>query len=102
VAVNGNKATFFPAIQNVYSSTSYLSLHYGGETLLLELSLFILYTIPTPSINPRYPLIISKFTDVKEGWLPFLSTFFFSDNFDDVEGENKYGEIFFAEFIQKT
>jgi len=43
VAVTGNKATFFPAIQDVYPSTSYLSLHYGGETLLLELSLFILY-----------------------------------------------------------
>jgi len=47
VAVTGNKAAFFPAIQDVYPSTSYLSLHFKGETLLLELSVFRLYSRPT-------------------------------------------------------
>jgi hypothetical protein len=53
VAVTGNKVALFPPIQNVYPSTSYLSLHYGGETLLLKLSPYILYTIPVPSKTPR-------------------------------------------------
>ena len=52
VTVTGNKAVLFPALQDVYPSTSYLSLHYRGETLLLELSVFRLYSIPTPTI-PR-------------------------------------------------
>ena len=52
VAVTGNKVAFFPAFKDVYPSDCYLSLHYGGETLLLELSPFILYTIPAPTINP--------------------------------------------------
>ena len=47
VTVTGNKAAFFPAIKDVYPSKSYLSLYYGGETLLLELSVFRLYGIPT-------------------------------------------------------
>jgi len=80
VAVTGNKATFFPAIQNVYPSTSYLSLHYEGETFLLELSLFILYNIPAPLLVDPYPLITSKFADVEEYWLPYNSTFRFSNN----------------------
>ena len=52
VEVTGNKAALFPAIKEVYPSVCYLSLHYGGETLLLELSPFILYMIPTHTINP--------------------------------------------------
>jgi len=80
VTVSGNKASFFPAIQDVYPSASYLSLHYGGDTLLLKLSPYILYTIPVPPINPPYPLITSKFADVEEGWLSSLSTFKFTDN----------------------
>jgi len=47
MVVVGNKATFFPAFQDVYPSASYLSLHYGDETLLLELSVFRLYGKPT-------------------------------------------------------
>ena len=86
VTVTGNKATLFPSIQDVYPSTSYLSLFYGGETLLLELSPFILYTIPVSPTNPRYPLITSYFTDVKEGWLPSRSTFKFSDSRFDYNG----------------
>jgi len=81
----------------VYPSTSYLSLHYGSETLLLELSPFILYTIPAPDINPVYPLINSYFGDVEEGWVPSLSTFKFSDNKHDIELNNEYGEVMFAE-----
>jgi len=80
VTVSGNKASFFPAIQDVYPSASYLSLHYGGDTLLLKLSPYILYTIPVPPINPPYPLITSKFADVEEGWLSSNSTFKFTDN----------------------
>ena len=34
----------------MYPSTSYLSLYYGGETLLLELEVFLLYSIPVPII----------------------------------------------------
>jgi hypothetical protein len=50
VTVTGNKVAFFPPFQDVYQSTSYLSLHYGDETLLLELSVFRLYNIPTPTV----------------------------------------------------
>jgi len=64
VSVTGNKAALFPAIQDVYPSTSYLSLHYRGETFLLELSPFILYTIPASPINLEYALMTSKFADV--------------------------------------
>jgi len=46
IVVAGNKATFFPAFQDVYPSESYLSLHYRGEILLLKLSVFRLYSIP--------------------------------------------------------
>jgi hypothetical protein len=82
----------------VYSSASYLSLHYGGDTLLLKLSPYILYTIPVPPINPLYPLITCKFADVEEGWLSSNSTFKFTDNILD----SKLGEIMFAELIQET
>ena len=104
VAVTGNKAAFFPAIQDVYPSISYLSLHYGGQTNLLKLSPFIQYTIPAPRINPHYPLIKSNFGDFEEVWLPFRSTFKFSDNGWDVcdNCDNKYGEIMFAELAQET
>jgi hypothetical protein len=84
VAVTGSIATFTPAIQDVYPSASYLSLHYGGETLLLKISPYILYEIPAPRINPDYPLIKTIFADVEEGWLLSGSTFRFSDNLYDV------------------
>jgi len=80
VTVTGNKVTLFPPIQDVYPSLSYLSLHYGGETFLLKLSPFILYTIPSPRINSNYPLITTNFADVEERWLLSRSTFKFSDN----------------------
>jgi len=48
--MTGHKATLFPPFQDVYPSDCYLSLHYGGETLLLELSVFRLYSIPTPAL----------------------------------------------------
>jgi len=51
VAVTGNKATFFPAIQDVYPSDTYISLHYESETLLLKLSVFRLYSLPTEPIE---------------------------------------------------
>jgi hypothetical protein len=46
----------------VYPSTSYLSLHYGGETLLLELAVFDLYSIPIPII----PLVEVKVVKEEE------------------------------------
>ena len=48
--MTGNKAILFPPFQDVYPSDCYLSLYYGGETLLLELSVFRLYSIPTPAV----------------------------------------------------
>jgi len=78
VTVTGNKATFLPVIEDVYPSTCYLSLHYYGETFLLELSPFILYKIPAPPTSPELPLIKSKFADVEEGWLPSHSKFKFT------------------------
>ena len=50
VAITGNKATLFPPIQDVYPSTYYISLHYGGETILLELSVFNVYLMPSPTV----------------------------------------------------
>jgi len=96
VTVTGNKASFFPAIKDVYPSTSYLSLHYGGETLLLELSPIILYTIPAPPLKPAYPLMKSNFADVEERWISSHSTFKFTDNIRDWI-YNKYGEIMLSE-----
>ena len=101
--MTGNKAALFPAIEDVYPTISYLSLHYRGETLLLELSLFILYTIPAFTTETQQNLITSKFSDVEERWLPSNSTFRFSDNYFDVrKGGNKYGEIMFVELAQET
>ena len=53
VTMAGNKVTFFPSIQNFYPSDTYLSLYYGGETHLLELSLYTLDRIPDPTLNPE-------------------------------------------------
>jgi hypothetical protein len=47
IVVGENKATIFPVIENVYSSLSYLSMSYGGETKLLKFSIFRLYSRPT-------------------------------------------------------
>jgi len=47
MTVTGNKAAFFPDFQDLYQSNSYLSLYYRAETFLLELSVSLLYRIPT-------------------------------------------------------
>jgi len=57
VTVNGNKATFYPAFQDVYPSLSYLSLHYGGKTRLLRLLIGSLYHIPALPEILQFPLI---------------------------------------------
>jgi hypothetical protein len=65
VTVIGNKAAFLPAIEDVYPSASYLSLHYGGETLLLELSVYRFYTIPSPPAVDATEKITDKGVDYR-------------------------------------
>jgi len=71
---------------------------------ILELSLSMLYAIPTVSMYIWYPPITSKFGNVEEVWLSSSSTFKFSDNlfdyFSEPTGKFTYGEIIFAEFDQ--
>jgi hypothetical protein len=52
VVVDGKRATIFPGFENVYSSLSYLSMSYRGETKLLRFSIFRLYSMPTLPTNP--------------------------------------------------
>ena len=75
-----NKATIFPATEDVYPSVTYLTLHYGKKTLLLKVSPFILYPMPTPPNSPLYPLITSIFGEIEEVWLLASSKFKFTDN----------------------
>jgi hypothetical protein len=67
LTVTGSKAVLFPPIQNVYPDVSYLTLHYGGETDLLELSIFRLYSIPIPSI-PLIEVISVKPSEIIESF----------------------------------
>jgi len=73
VDVTGNEATIFPALEEMYPSDSYLSLHYEDETFLLKLALFILYSIPTLPITTDHPPITSKFKSIEDTWLPAKS-----------------------------
>ena len=96
-----NRATIFPLIENVYSSKSYLSISYKGETKLLNLSVFVLYQIPP--ISSLVTPITTSFGDIEEIWLPASSKFKFSDNLYDFKDDtNVYEEIMFNEFEQAT
>ena len=59
VTVTGKTVSFLPLSKDVYPALSYLSLTYAGETFLLPLSLFTLYTIPSPPDNPPHDPITS-------------------------------------------
>jgi hypothetical protein len=96
VVVDGQKATIFPGIDNFYSSLSYLSMSYRGETKLLKFSIFVLYQLPALPTSPEYPPITSSFGDIEEVWLTTSSSFKFSDNYKEE------GRIFFGEFEQGT
>ena len=48
VVVGRKGVTIFPGFENVYSSLSYLSMSYRGETKLLMFSVFVLYQVPAP------------------------------------------------------
>lgn len=86
------KATILPEMKNLYSFISYLRMDYGGQTKILNFSIFILYAIPTPDIIGQKSLIMSKFSDVSDTWLLADSKFIFSDNYYDVNwAGNKYG-----------
>jgi hypothetical protein len=101
IVMGENRATIFPLIENVYSSKSYLSISYKGETKLLNLSVFVLYQIPPTSslVTP----IATSFGDIEEIWLPASSKFKFSDNLYDFKDDtNVYEEIMFNEFEQAT
>ena len=102
--MDGNRATIFPDIQNVYSSLSCLSMSYRGETKLLKFYMFVLYQIPAFPNSPPHPPITSSFGDIEETWLAASSKFKFSDNYFDFVsvpmGEFIYGVIMFAEFEQ--
>ena len=60
MVVNGIGVKIFPAIENVYSSDSYLSMSYAGETKLLKFSIFRLYRIPTPPKVDASPIPASE------------------------------------------
>ena len=100
----GKKAALFPGFSAVYSSLAYLSMSYQTETLILNLSPFRLYPIPFPASAPTYPLIMTKFADISEAFLPADSTFKFSDNrwdyYSDPNGKFTYGLTSFGEFDQ--
>ena len=93
-----NKATIFPATEDVYPSVTYLTLHYGKKTLLLKVSPFILYPSPTPPNSPPYPLITSIFGEIEEVWHLASSIFKFTDN----ENGYEWGVVMFGLFEQGT
>jgi hypothetical protein len=84
IIIGTKRAKIFPGFENVYSSLSYLSISYGGDTKLLKLSIFVLYQIPAPPTSTLYPLIATNFGDIEEAWLSAGSKFKFSDNRNDI------------------
>jgi len=104
IHVVGKEATIFPGFLEVYSSLAYLSMGYRTHTLILSLSPFRLYSIPSLPSAPPYNPITSKFGDISEAWLSSDSTFKFSSNyydyFSDPIQKFKYGAIMFCEFEQ--
>ena len=101
VDVARNKATaeMYPIMENLYSSSHYLSMNYKSETKLLQFYIFTLYSIPIPTdISTEWPLIYSNFTDLSDTWLPAKSKFTFSHNYNDYS--NILEHIKFVEFEQ--
>jgi len=78
-------ASIYPSAEQIYSEVSYLKITYRGETKVLTLSIFLLYSIPPPPLHSDYPLITFDFIDLSDAWLPTLSQFKFSDNFYDAK-----------------
>ena len=104
IHVVGKEAALFPGFSGVYSSFAYLSINYRTQTLILSISPFRLYSIPSPPSDPLYRSITSKFADISEAWLSTDSTFKFYDSymdyFSDPHMEYTYGLIIFGEFEQ--
>ena len=102
VVRNNGTVQMYPRIENIYSSVFYISMYYGDATKVLTFSIFLLYSMPDPVLNPTFPLITSNFTDISDTWLPANSKFTFSDNYQDVNYDNKYGVIMFIELEQEA
>jgi len=91
---------FHPTSSTIFSSTPYLSLSFGGETKLLKLAIFFLYSAPSPPLALQ--MIKADFTEISDAWLPAYSMVTFSDNTYDVDfgGPNIYGAVMFNSFEQ--
>ena len=81
IARSKTTASLNPSPEHLYSSVSYLTMAYKGVTKLLEISIYKLYSIPTPPLSSQYPLISSDFTTLSDVWLPATSKFKFSDRY---------------------
>ena len=97
---NEASATIHPSSSTIFSSASYLSLSFGGETKLLKLEIYFIYSAPTPL--PALIIIISDFTAISDVFLSANSKFTFSDNKHDIccRGSNIYGVVMFNSFEQ--
>jgi hypothetical protein len=95
-------ATIHPSSSTIFSSASYLSLSFGGETKLLKVEIYFIYSAPTPL--PALIIIISDFTAISDEYLSANSKFTFSDNDADVlyGGLNIYGVVMFNSFEQEA
>ena len=68
---------------------------YRNEIKVLEISVFLLYRIPDPVVNPAYPILISTNpTMLSEVWVPSRSKFIFLDH--KKFPNKKYGTIMFG------
>jgi len=94
----GASASIHPSSSTIFSSASYLSLSFGGETKLLKLTIPFIYSVPTPPL--KLIIIKNDFTTISDTWISANSKFTFSDNTYDVGagGPNKYGVIMLNSF----
>ena len=88
-------ATIFPGIYYVFEPLSNaIVMSYRNEIKVLEISVFLLYRIPDPVVNPTFPIPISTNYRISDVWVPSRSKFTFFDN--KIVPNKEYGSIMFG------
>ena len=88
-------ATIFPGIYYVFEPLSNaIVMSYRNEIKVLEISVFLLYKIPDPVVNPTFPIPISTNYRISDIWVPSRSKFTFFDN--KIVPNKEYGSIMFG------
>ena len=88
-------ATIFPGIYYVFEPLSNaIVMSYRNEIKVLEITVFLLFKIPDPVVNPAFPIPISTNYRISDVWVPSRSKFIFLDH--KKFPNKKYGTIMFG------